>query len=84
MLSQTLRTRQNTFACRLHIHRHFNHASTSSEDDHHHKDRTALIRTREPFNSLADTWTLLRAVERRYGKVVEARFLKVSLQYCPT
>jgi hypothetical protein len=26
----------------------------------------------------------LRAIEGKYGKVVEAQFLEVSLQYCPT
>ena len=81
MLSKALRTRQRTLICRLHIH----HASTSPpEYDLHFKNRTALIRTLKPFHNLADTWTLLRAVERRYGKVVEAQFLKVSLQYCQT
>ena len=44
--------------------------------------RFAFIQTWEPFHSLADTWALLRAVERKYGKIVEVQFIKVSLQYC--
>ena len=91
MLSQVLRTRRHTLICRLHIHQRFNRtlSSTTSEEDKrppiHFRPgarRTAFIRTWEPFHNLADTWTLLRAVERKYGKVAEAQFFKVSLQYC--
>ena len=92
MLSQALRTRQHASICRSHIHQHFNHAliSTTSEKDARipigpkKVNRTAFIRTWEPFHSLAETYLLLRAVERKYGKVIEGHFLKVSLQYCPT
>lgn len=87
MLSQALRTRQPTFISRLHIHRRFNHTSTSEKgtptyDELRH--RTAFIRTMNPFDSLADTWAVLRVVESKYGKILEAQFRKVSLQYCPT
>ena len=97
MLSHALRTRtrQHTSILRLHSHRHFNHtlSSTSEEEvtvtptyDLSEKTfrRTAFIQTWEPFHNLADAWALLRAIERKYGKVVEAQFIKVSLQYCST
>jgi hypothetical protein len=32
---------------------------------------------------VADAWALLRVVERKYGKVAEAQFLKVNPQYFP-
>lgn len=87
MLSHALRTRtrQHTLIFRLHLHRHFNHTLTStSEEDTPHDPvprcvkRTAFIVTWEPFKNVVDAWALLRAVERRYGKVVEAHFIKVS------
>lgn len=87
MLSQALRTRtrQHTSIFRLHIHRHFNHTLTpTSEQDAptpdlvKKKKRTALIRTWKPFHNMADAWALVRAVERKYGKVVEAQFIKVQ------
>lgn len=39
--------------------------------------RTAYIKTWEPLKNLGDVYTLLRALERKYGKVVDARFAKV-------
>ena len=96
MLSRALRarTRQHISTFRLHPYQHFNHTLTSSveeEDtlippDFYEKGyrRTAFIQTWEPIHGLADAWALLRAVERKYGKILEAQFVKVSLQYCPT
>lgn len=95
MLSHALRTRQHTSICRLQLHQRFNRTlkstSTSNlEEDtrtpvHFEKQtsRSAFIRTWEPFHNLADAWALLRVVERKYGKVAEAHFLKVNLQYFP-
>lgn len=96
MLSQALRTRQHTSLCRLQLHQRFNHrlksTSTSTSEvetrtlAHLQKkktSRTAFIRTWEPFHNLADAWALLRVVERKYGRVAEAHFLKVCLQYFP-
>lgn len=92
MLSQALRTRQQFSPYRLQLHQRFNHklkstpTSTPKEEETHtpvrfKKDasRTAFIRTWEPFHHLADAWTLLRVIERKYGRVAEAHFLKVSL-----
>ena len=95
MLSQALRTRtrQHTSTFRLHLHQHFNHTltSTSEEEDTPTPDdyessrrKTAFIQTWDPFHNLADAFALLRAVERKFGKVEEAQFFKVSLRYCPT
>jgi hypothetical protein len=91
MLSRVLRTRQHASIYRLHLHHRFNHTSTlTSEEEllrfkqNANRVRTAFIRTQPMLGSLADTWSLLRAVERNYGKVAEAQFLKVSFQYCPT
>lgn len=89
MLSQALRTRQHSFISWLHIHRHFNHTSTSTSEkgtqtDDNFRNRTAFIRTVVPIQNLADAWALLRAIESKYGKILEAQFRKVSLQYCLT
>ena len=98
MLSQALRTRtrQHTSIFRLHLHQqHFDDAltpvfekeeGTLTPDNPGNETRavSAYIETWEPLHSVADAWTLLRAVELKYGKIVEAKFLKVSLQYCPT
>lgn len=99
MLSQVLptRTRQHiTSIFRLHLHQHFNHTliSTSEEKDNSRHSPTpvvpedvhhgARIRTWEPIHNLADAWALLRVVERKYGKILEAGFVRVSLQYFPT
>ena len=92
MLSQVLRTRTrqhiiSTF--RLHLHQHFNHTLISISEEKYDSPipvvpasvkRTALIKTHKTVKNLADAWALLRAVERKYGKVLEARFFKVSLQ----
>lgn len=94
MISQALRTRQHFSPCQLQLHQRFNHklkststsTSTPKEEETHtpvrfKKDasRTAFIRTWEPFHHLADAWALLRVIERKYGRVAEAHFLKVSL-----
>jgi len=63
----------------LHPHRHFNHTLTPTEEvteTNYGYKRSACIQTWEPFHNLADAWTLLRAVERKYGKVLEAQFIK--------
>jgi hypothetical protein len=88
MLSQVLRTRPHNSICRLQLHQRFNHTlkststSTLEEEDRRvpvkHTSRTAFIRTWEPFRNIADAWALLRAVERKYGTVAEAHFLKVN------
>ena len=86
-----LRTRQYTSICRLQIHQRFNHnlnsTSTSTSEEgtrvpvqlKQKANRSAFIRTWEPLHNLADAWALLRVIERKYGKVAEAQFLKVSL-----
>lgn len=96
MLSQALRTRQRTSICRLQLHQRFNHrltpTSPSEEEEtsipiyskKKNQSQTAFIRTWEPFHNLADAWALLRVVERKYGKVVEAHFLKVGVYYFTT
>lgn len=91
MLSQALRTytRQHTSITRLRIHQHFDHTLTSTSEQHTPKpnlvsQRTAFLQTWDPLHDIVDAWALLRAVERKYGKVLEAHFFKVSLQYCPT
>ena len=90
MLSHALRRRtRHTSIFRLRPHQHFNHTLTPTSEEEVTTEadpsrRTAFIQTWEPFHNLADAWVLLRAVERKYGKVLEAQFIKVSLQYCWT
>ena len=90
MLSHALRRpTRHTSIFRLHPYQHFNHTLTPTEVEEatwadFRLKRSAYIQTWEPLHNLADAWALLRAVERRYGKVLEAQFVKVSLQYCPT
>lgn len=99
MLSHALRTRtrQHASIFRLHSHQHYNHTLTSTSEEHEEHTvtptpvlsdkflrRTAFIQTWEPFHNLTDAWALLRALELKYGKIVEAQFIKVSLQYCLT
>ena len=95
MLSHALRTRtrQHTSIFRLHSHQHFNHTLISASegdtltptyDIKNSNRRTAFIQTWEPFQNLAGALALLRAIELKYGKIVEAQFIKVSLQYCST
>ncbi|KAF8161316.1 hypothetical protein B0H34DRAFT_857770 [Crassisporium funariophilum] len=87
MLSPTLRASRRLAPCRSLLHQHLTlrHASTStgqwkrsdSLTKLNSKDRrTAFVKTWEPFQNIADTWALLRVLERKYGKIVEAHFLK--------
>ncbi|KDR75658.1 hypothetical protein GALMADRAFT_248258 [Galerina marginata CBS 339.88] len=38
--------------------------------------RTAYIRTWQPLANIADAYAMIRVLERKYGKVIEAHFLK--------
>jgi len=39
--------------------------------------RTAYLRTWEPVRNVADAWAIIRVLERKYGKIITAHFLKV-------
>lgn len=88
MLFQALRRciRQHTSIFRLRSHQHFNHTLTSTSEEKHpvtehpKTRRIAFLRTWEPIRNVAEAWALLRAVERMCGTVLEAQFMKVSLQ----
>ena len=44
--------------------------------------RTAYIRTWEPVKNVADAWAIIRVLERKYGKIITAHFLKVLSSSC--
>jgi len=39
--------------------------------------QTAFVRTWDPLTSIVDVWALTRAVERKYGPILESHFIKV-------
>jgi len=41
--------------------------------------RTAHIRLWEPVHNMADVWSIKRAMEKKYGAILETHFLKVRL-----
>lgn len=90
MLSQAICASRRVSPCRSTLlYQHFTKTrlvTTVAEDNQENQIqkpplRTAYLRTWEPLKNVGDAYVLLRALERKYGKVLEARFAKVGAGY---
>ena len=83
MLSQVIRaSRRATSSQSTQLYQHLTRravsTSTPKPEANILDDHVAFIRTWKPIKNIADAYTMMTALERKYGKIINARFLKVS------